>query len=354
MNAIQAYFDFYRGVHDILIYDLYRRKEANLIKQIKKNRPETINQCKADFEFWISDKCNQYALLDDCLAEIKNGLFLIPKENHASYIWDKILPLVLLVKNYFNIRFDENGKNLNLGINDERNDSNRYETRYGTHIIDIQNIIIKDCVDIDAVKTDYEKYIVCAFHDWLNFVNRIHALCFSFGISFIQLQIDKGIQLTNWYDRGSLDYLGYPYDKQLEEIKIFNDYLKEKEVENELKKGNLFFAGYNTLANEIEKQMSAFRNAFNSASDYEKAKNTIAEFFNGRSIKISSPLFVKNGNVKKLAFALGEIWRSQKNGPVTYEYLSFYKKAFSIFANQIVDESQVFGSPLYKYSISKT
>lgn len=95
--------------------------------------------------------------------------------------------------------------------------------------------------------------------------------------------------------------------------------------------------------------------AFNDNLDYQKAIELIDNFFSGVPVKINEPIFVKNGNIKNLAFALGEVWRSKKkNEVITYEYLEFYKKAFSIFDRQNIDRYHLFGCNLYKYSITRT
>lgn len=94
--------------------------------------------------------------------------------------------------------------------------------------------------------------------------------------------------------------------------------------------------------------------AFNTDEEYHQANKIIDKFFSGEQINIDNPIFVKNGNTKNLAFALGEVWRSKRNEVITYEYLEFYKKAFSIFKSQNIDRNNLFGCNLYKYSISKT
>ena len=93
---------------------------------------------------------------------------------------------------------------------------------------------------------------------------------------------------------------------------------------------------------------------FNSEKEYLEAVGMVYSFFNSDGITIKKPIFVKNGCTKKLAFAMGEIWRSQKNEPLTYEYLLLYKRVFSIFNKQTLDKENLFGNNLYKYSISKT
>lgn len=107
------------------------------------------------------------------------------------------------------------------------------------------------------------------------------------------------------------------------------------------------------LQTKIEGELKPFANAFNSETDCQKAVTEIENFFINGSLP-HRPVFVKSRNIKNFAFALGEIWRSQTNEVISLAYLQFYKKAFSVFANQSIDERKIFGSNLYKYSISKT
>ncbi len=104
----------------------------------------------------------------------------------------------------------------------------------------------------------------------------------------------------------------------------------------------------------VEKHFIRCKDSFNNENDYQTAIREIKSFFQGGEITITKPLFVKGGNIRNMAFAMGEIWKSQKNDPITYNYLQLYKKLFSIFKDQEIDKNHVFSSNLYKYSISKT
>lgn len=104
----------------------------------------------------------------------------------------------------------------------------------------------------------------------------------------------------------------------------------------------------------VVKFLEKFRNEFNNSEDYFKAIETVSAFFLDKDITIIKPIFVRSGNIKKIAFAMGEIWRSHKNDVITYEYLQFYKQVFSIFGKQSIDKNNLFSNPLYKYSLSKT
>jgi hypothetical protein len=107
------------------------------------------------------------------------------------------------------------------------------------------------------------------------------------------------------------------------------------------------------LKTKIISELAQLRKAFNSETDYQKAIESIHNYFSNKRDDIQT-VFVKNGNIKNLAFALGEIWRSQRNAVISLEYLQFYKKAFSVFSRQEIDVRNILASNLYKYSISKT
>jgi hypothetical protein len=109
-----------------------------------------------------------------------------------------------------------------------------------------------------------------------------------------------------------------------------------------------------TLYSIIENKFHAFKDAFNNEKDYFEAIKFLKSFFLSEQIYNKEPLFVKSGNIRSMAFALGEIWHTQKNEPITYEYLSLYKQLFSIFKNQKIEKKNIFSCNLYKYSISKT
>jgi hypothetical protein len=104
----------------------------------------------------------------------------------------------------------------------------------------------------------------------------------------------------------------------------------------------------------VTKYLDECKEAFSSKDDYDKAVNLIDAFMSNQSMRISKAIFVKNGYIKRLAFALGQVWRNQKNEIISYEYLVFYTKAFSVFRNQRLDKKNINGMPLYKYSITKT
>jgi len=129
---------------------------------------------------------------------------------------------------------------------------------------------------------------------------------------------------------------------------------------NLLQQGNLNKLSFRQTETEHEtpktfrEYLKDLKGAFNTDKDYQQANTLIDNFFLGAQLNITQPIFVKGRNIKKLAFALGEVWRSKTNDVITCEYLEFYKQAFSIFKKQSIDRDNLFGCNLYKYSISKT
>lgn len=110
----------------------------------------------------------------------------------------------------------------------------------------------------------------------------------------------------------------------------------------------------NTQLDFIEKHLLPYKQQFYNDPEYKKAIASINSFFQNETVIIKEPFFVKSGNIRKIGFAMGEIWRSKKNDVITYEYLEFCKKMFSIFKTQKLDKTNVFSNNLYKYLISKT
>lgn len=107
------------------------------------------------------------------------------------------------------------------------------------------------------------------------------------------------------------------------------------------------------LRTTIETELRPLQVAFNNQSDFQKAVQAVEDFFLTGGLAEKS-IFVKNRNIKNLAYALGQIWRNQRNEIITFEYLQFYVHTFSVFAKQRIDKDNLFGCNLYKYSISRT
>lgn len=104
----------------------------------------------------------------------------------------------------------------------------------------------------------------------------------------------------------------------------------------------------------VEGKLSPFKELFNNLADYTQAVQAIVHFLDSGKVYSGEMLFVKGGVVKKLAFALGDIWRSHSNEIISIEYLMLYTRLFSIFSKIEIDQNNLFSNNLYKYSISKT
>lgn len=104
----------------------------------------------------------------------------------------------------------------------------------------------------------------------------------------------------------------------------------------------------------ITEQLLPYRSYFNREADFNHCIAIVAQFFSTGKAYSGEVIFVKGGIIKKLAFALGEIWRSTTNEIISIEYLILYTRLFSIFNKAELDQSNIFCNNLYKYSISKT
>lgn len=104
----------------------------------------------------------------------------------------------------------------------------------------------------------------------------------------------------------------------------------------------------------IQQHLSPFKEHFNKEADYNTAVQAIALFLTSGQGYLGKALFIKSGSKRKIAFAMGEIWRSSSNEIISVEYLLLYTQLFSIFSKIEIDKSNLFSNNLYKYSISKT
>lgn len=180
-------------------------------------------------------------------------------------------------------------------------------------------------------------YYNTSFNTWLSEVNG--------SLWDNHIQYRELLTKENWskfieYEKQSKSEAKDKYEKEAETWKKVSDITKVETFTETLSGINEYFEN--------------LRTAFNNDKDFRRALALIEDYFLGVEIKISEPIFVKNGNIKTLAFALGEVWRSKSNDVITYQYLEFYKQVFSIFRNQDIDRGKLFGCNLYKYSISKT
>lgn len=94
-------------------------------------------------------------------------------------------------------------------------------------------------------------------------------------------------------------------------------------------------------------------NAINQ-KDYNNVKQILLSYFkDGRTPEKKAPVFIRNGNKKKLAYACGKIFRSLKNEPLSYGYLLLLKNTFEVYANEEIEENKANKSNLYKYCTNK-
>lgn len=108
------------------------------------------------------------------------------------------------------------------------------------------------------------------------------------------------------------------------------------------------------LKSTIEDYFDEIKEAFRGEADYKRAVEILASFFKGKLIQFKQRIFVKKGFKKRLAFVLGEVYRSQRNEPLNFEYLDFSRTLFSIFENENIQDTQINKTNLYKYFTSKT
>ncbi len=88
--------------------------------------------------------------------------------------------------------------------------------------------------------------------------------------------------------------------------------------------------------------------------DYNKLVNILLAYFEGGKTTISTPkLFVKNGNKKRIAFALGEVFRGLKNEVLAFEYIKLGKDNLSLFKDEVLTKANYTKSNLYKYYTTK-
>lgn len=112
----------------------------------------------------------------------------------------------------------------------------------------------------------------------------------------------------------------------------------------------------NFIKSSIEDYLQSFKEdkSINEV-DYNKLVNILLAYFESGKTTISSPkLFVKNGNKKRLAFALGEVFRGLKNEVLAYEYIELGKENLSIFKDEVFTKVNFTKSNLYKYYTTKT
>ena len=88
--------------------------------------------------------------------------------------------------------------------------------------------------------------------------------------------------------------------------------------------------------------------------DYPKILNSLTDYFEGKIIPPRQPYLVGSRNKKKLAFALGLLYRGlRKERNIAYEYLVLCKGLFQCYQDEKIDIKAINRSTLYKYFTSK-
>ncbi|MCB2221553.1 MAG: hypothetical protein KQI35_14235 [Bacteroidetes bacterium] len=110
------------------------------------------------------------------------------------------------------------------------------------------------------------------------------------------------------------------------------------------------------IRSTVDEYLEEYKNSgFNSEEDYWSLVDIYTQFFHREDLSNINiqPIFIRQGYKKKLAYALGEIYRSFRNEKLTYEYLLLAKRGISIFSDEEFEEKNLVKSNLYKYFTSK-
>ena len=108
------------------------------------------------------------------------------------------------------------------------------------------------------------------------------------------------------------------------------------------------------IKDTIADHMEDFRSEIPLSSDFEKACLELQLYFENKPNNISKPIFIKNGNITKLAYELGSVFKELKNEAFSKEYLSLLIRLFSIYQKENIDSKPLTSTRLYKYLTSKS
>ena len=129
----------------------------------------------------------------------------------------------------------------------------------------------------------------------------------------------------------------------------FPDITKNENVNADTNKGNNETVA-DELHNTVEKYFLPLQDAFRIDTDYKKAFETVYSYFKQDIKKLSKPIFVRSGNVKKLCKALGGIHRDTIGEEIiSIKYLEFSKATFTCLSNQKIEKDKITRSTFYKY-----
>lgn len=202
--------------------------------------------------------------------------------------------------------------------------------------------------DIKAVLSN--SYLVKVVYDYVFgsfFTKGGYPESYGNGGHVLELWYDTGIEAGRYY-RAWYVILEFYY--------LFEDYFKTGNdtnvtVSEELKMED---EKNDYLASTIDDYLEPFCDGdIIHKKSCQVVKDVLITFFKNNEIKSISPVFIKKGNKKKLAFACGEIYRSTCSNPISYEFLLLLKGTFLIYSNEIFERHSLNRSSLYKYCTTK-
>ncbi len=107
------------------------------------------------------------------------------------------------------------------------------------------------------------------------------------------------------------------------------------------------------MKSTIEDYLEPIKDVFKNEVEYTKAVGILKDYFENRKPATPKPIFIKNGNKKKVAKQLGMLYQGEKNQPITLEYLLFIKGLFTILSDEDLDGKSLNRTNLYKYCTIK-
>ncbi len=108
------------------------------------------------------------------------------------------------------------------------------------------------------------------------------------------------------------------------------------------------------IKNTVDEYLENLKGVAINERDYEQVLQILSNFFTEGDAQGKTSFFVRNGNKKKLGSALGDIYKSLRDTPLSFEYLTYCKSIFLCFKDEQIEKSIPTGSRLYKYFTSKT
>ena len=149
--------------------------------------------------------------------------------------------------------------------------------------------------------------------------------------------------------------IGQAKEKVKEESVIMvKDNIKFIELLNEEEeKGNEKAQVNDVLKSTIEDHLEEFKDLIK-PEEYELLVGSLSVYFEKGSFpNLEKIIKIKKTNKKKIGWALNNLYRSEKNGALSFDYLLFAKQHISLFSDDKIDESTYRTSNLYKYFTTK-